>query len=91
MADGNSIGYWQHTAKEAFRIATEAKEQCVVISATQRQHEAVCTERWTEARRAMNEIKSGLTKIFWWMLGIFVTLAGGLGILLVTHLLDGVK
>jgi hypothetical protein len=48
------------------------------VAANLDKHEAVCTERWTELRRAIEKMENKVDKFFWAMLGCAVSMVGTL-------------
>jgi len=57
-------------------LAQEALEMAREASARQDKHEGVCTERWTEARQTMKEVRDGQRKMLWWLIGTLVAMVG---------------
>jgi hypothetical protein len=65
-------------------MARAALAEVSKVDARMDRHEAVCSERWSEARKSMEDVKTGLGKIFWWILGLVLAVAAGAVSLLIT-------
>jgi len=76
------------SATKAMALAQQVERDMRELSAQQRSHEAVCMERWREAKLSMDAVVSSVKSIWWLILtcaGVLIIGMAGLIVTLALH------